>query len=368
MKLIMSVFLAGAALISAAYQNEFVIMSDHTVFDNYEKPLPSTYIDAESLPDAFTWGDVDGVSFLTRSLNQHIPQYCGSCWAHGALSALADRIKIARGPSASIDINLSIQYILNCAGSVAGSCYGGSATGTYEVRSDDVWGPLTSLTYSSHSPHSPHSLHQFIKKAGSVPYDSCQPYIACSSDSSVGFCGSVDTSCSALNTCRTCSTFGVECSEIDEYPNATIAEFGTVKGAANMKAEIFARGPIACGINAEPILDYAGGVFKDRAFRDRGVNHIISIVGWGINDEDGQQHWIIRNSWGEYWGEMGYVRLELGHNSLGIESMCSWATPGTFTEMNFPCDEDGANCGPQIEIGKYVDPSDDLDSLTARLM
>ena len=71
---------------------------------------------------------MDGTSYLTRSLNQHIPQYCGSCWAHGALSALADRIKIARGPSASVDINLSIQYILEC----AGSCYGGSATGTYE--------------------------------------------------------------------------------------------------------------------------------------------------------------------------------------------------------------------------------------------
>ena len=63
---------------------------------------------------------------------------------------------------------------------------------------------------------------------------------------------------------------------------------------------------------------------------------------------------------------MGYVRLEMGHNVLGIESMCSWATPGTFTEVNFPCDEDGANCGPQI--AKYIDPSDDMDLLTARLI
>jgi len=134
---------------------------------------------------------------------------------------------MARGPSASVDINLSIQYILNNAGSMAGSCYGGSATGTYE----------------------------YIKKSGNVPYDSCQPYIACSSDSSIGFCGSVDTTPSAINTCRTCSTFGVDCSAIDEYPNATISEYGTVTGADNMKSEIFARGPIACGVNAEVRLD-----------------------------------------------------------------------------------------------------------------
>mmetsp|Transcript_13610 Transcript_13610/g.19035 ORF Transcript_13610/g.19035 Transcript_13610/m.19035 type:complete len:88 (-) Transcript_13610:1041-1304(-) len=60
-------------------------MDGHDVMDDYTSPLPHTYTNEDDLPNAFTWGDVNGVSYLTRSLNQHIPQYCGSCFAHGSV-------------------------------------------------------------------------------------------------------------------------------------------------------------------------------------------------------------------------------------------------------------------------------------------
>lgn len=63
---------------------------------------------------------------------------------------------------------------------------------------------------------------------------------------------------------------------------------------------------------------------------------------------------------------MGYMRLELGSNLLGIESEIAWATPGLFTESNYPCDEDGKNCngdGAQT----YVDPSANVEAVQRRL-
>ena len=271
------------------------------------------------LPSAFSWGDVDGLNYLTMSRNQHIPQYCGSCWAHGSVSALADRVKIAR-KGKGIDINPSVQHILNCKG--GGSCHGGSVDGPYQ------W------------------LHKLSKKGSGISLETSNSYLACSSESKEGICKGQDWTCTDINVAKTCSTFkaaGGFCSAIADYPMIQIEDYGSISGQSAMQKEIYARGPISCGIDASAILNYQSGIATHKGLLET-VDHVISVVGWG--KEGDQQFWIVRNSWGEYWGEMGYIRVAFG--SLKVEQQCAWATVKDFTaperKNQVHCYEDGGNC------------------------
>lgn len=74
-------------------------------------PRKSTPI--SNLPKDFTWANKDGVNYINNVANQHIPEYCGSCWAFVTVGVLNDRIKIMRNAEWP-DIQLSEQVLLSC--------------------------------------------------------------------------------------------------------------------------------------------------------------------------------------------------------------------------------------------------------------
>jgi cathepsin X len=243
-------------------------------------------------PSDWDWRNVSGVNYATTSRNQHIPSYCGSCWAMASTSSLADRIKIMR-KAAFPDYLIAVQSIVYC---IPDGCAGGD----------------------------PDDVHAYIHNKG-IGADTCQNYIAQGS----GF------ECSPTRLCENChmtKSKGSVCNPITEYPKFGIAEYGDVYGVENMKAEIFKRGPIPCGIDCDRIVDWGMGPNRTGIFTDGvgqlQVDHEIAVVGYGYDDAAQMDYWIIRNSWGEYWGDNGYFRLKMGDNQLNIEKGgCSWAVP-----------------------------------------
>merc|ERR1712228_886226 len=150
-------------------------------------------------------------------------------------------------------------HMLNCGG--VGSCHGGSLDGPYQ------W------------------IKSISDKTGSgISYTTSQPYQACSSESQEGICPGNDWSCTPVNVAVTCGTFGEKCVGLSHYPNATIAEYGSISGSAAMQKEIYNRGPIACNVDAKPILNYTAGIVTATS---TDTDHTISVVGWETDPEEG---------------------------------------------------------------------------------
>jgi len=138
--------------------------------------------------------------------------------------------------------------------------------------------------------------------------------------------------------CYTCSPGRRGCKSIGAYDKLFVSSFGKCSGYEKMKREIYKNGPISCGIDATSKMEaYKGGIYSERGAES--IDHIISVVGWGVDATTSDEYWIVRNSWGTPWGEDGFMRIVTSQNSgpagtanNAIERECAYALVDRFAE------------------------------------
>src|SRR5690606_18271938 len=210
-----------------------------------------------------TYGDPTAPKFDLRDINgvASIKDQgaCGSCWAFSAAAALESNYALKNSEL----IDLSEQGILGCSG--AGSClYGGWYTDVFSWLMDDATASVT--------------------KESEFPYQ------------------------------------GIDVCQTETIPtNIKVTNFGLLSGSSTkeIKEALVKYGAVSAALysNNLDFMGYSGGVIRGN--NDYMPDHAITITGW----DDNKQAWLIKNSWGELWGEKGYGWI--GYDSCSL-SYVSW--------------------------------------------
>lgn len=90
------------------------------------------------------------------------------------------------------------------------------------------------------------------------------------------------------------------------------------------------KGPVAVSVAADGWFSYSSGIFN--SCDSFVVDHAVTLYGYGKHSNN--RYWLIRNSWGQDWGENGFIRLERKSNE---EGHCG---TDTDTHKGVACDND----------------------------
>ncbi|KAM4677020.1 cathepsin K-like [Discoglossus pictus] len=215
-----------------------------------------------NIPEHVDWRDSKCVS---PARNQG--SLCGSCWAFATVGVIESRYCIKNDEL----ISLSEQQLVDCDEKNEGCCGGF---------------PVNALQYVSH--------HGVMR---SKDYEYTQTKFTCKYDP-------------------------------DEALKVNISKFYLVPEEENMAAVVAHEGPITVGFGVmEDFQLYEQGVYDGECAEE--ANHAIIIVGYGTEkgeeDDEAEDYWIIKNSWGKEWGENGFAKIKRNVNKCDIAGMAATA-------------------------------------------
>jgi len=258
-------------------------------------PVKEVVADAV-LPDSFDprvqWPKCSSIP-LVRDQSK-----CGDCWALASVDSFQDRFCIATG----IDRRFSAEDTAFCGWRGAGDgCLGGNSAWQTFIDS----GVVTGGDYADRGRGKtcmPYTLKPCAHYVNSSKYEPCprKEYRnpQCSYECDAGY-GS---------------------SYLQDKVRATDAYH--IKGIAQIQTELLTKGPLYVTFMVySDFVTYSGGVYKHITGDGLGA-HAVEMLGWGI--ENGQNYWLVKNSWNEQWGDSGFFKIAWGE--CGIDSDASGGT------------------------------------------
>mmetsp|Transcript_80865 Transcript_80865/g.187759 ORF Transcript_80865/g.187759 Transcript_80865/m.187759 type:complete len:417 (+) Transcript_80865:58-1308(+) len=125
-----------------------------------------------------------------------------------------------------------------------------------------------------------------------------------------------------------------------QHPRIAISGFEVLASnrlAPLKEALVASGGPIVVSVDATNWFEYSEGIYSDTNLGRKGdftVNHAVTLMAYKEPQLGARGYWVIRNSWGDYWGEAGKIRLEMKPNE---EEHCGW---DYSTHDGLACDGD----------------------------
>ena len=88
-------------------------------------------------------------------------------------------------------------------------------------------------------------------------------------------------------------------------------------------------GPIAATLNsrATAFKNYKRGIIDSAEECPTKFTHAVAIVGYG--KEGDQEYYMVKNSWGTWWGDEGYVKIGINGDGDGV---CGIQSFGAYVE------------------------------------
>jgi len=104
-------------------------------------------------------------------------------------------------------------------------------------------------------------------------------------------------------------------------PHSKVVSWHFVDRSEHALKEAIASRSVSVGINAksEDFRFYKKGVFNPVDCPGK-LDHAVTAVGYGI--EGGHGYWLLKNSWGVYWGDHGYIKMSFQNSNSPDVGQC----------------------------------------------